>query len=472
MEASVWKTKPFKHQAKAFDLGHKQKVYGYFMEMGTGKTKVAIDNANFLYQQKEINDVIVLAPNSVYTNWVNEIKNHSKLQPDIFIWKTHNLKKLEKYKYNKFFFLLMNIESLSRNKGVKFLKHQLLKRGDKTLLIVDESTTIKNKRAKRTQELCKISYLAKYRRILTGSPVTKNPLDLYTQCEFLSKDLLGFKSYYTFRNRYAVLREINLGTHSTKIPVKFINTEELEYKLKAFSFRCTKDDCLDLPPKQHYIRNIELSEDQKKIYTRLKREARAIIYDKEVSYTNKLTEIIKLHQVTCGFSKSDTDEIVEFKSNPKLQELESILEETTGKSIIWANYIYNIKQIEKMLEKNYGKESLVSIYGAVSVDDRKRAVENFQNNDGCRFLVGNPSVGGFGLTLTAARNVIYFSNSYNLEHRDQSEDRAHRIGQTFKVSYIDLVAPNTIDELILNSLDGKRDLSKEIMGDNIKRYFD
>ena len=125
-----------------------------------------------------------------------------------------------------------------------------------------------------------------------------------------------------------------------------------------------------------------------------------------------------------------------------------------------------------MLEKNYGKESFVSIYGAVSVDDRKRAVENFQNNDGCRFLVGNPSVGGFGLTLTAARNVIYFSNSYNLEHRDQSEDRAHRIGQTFKVSYIDLVAPNTIDELILNSLDGKRDLSKEIMGDNIKRYFD
>ena len=472
METNVFKTTPFKHQLKAFELGYNQKVYAYFMEMGTGKTKVAIDNANYLFEKKLITDVIVLAPNSVYTNWVREIEAHSKNKPDIFIWKTHNLKKLEKYKYDKFFFLLMNIESLSRDKGVKFLKQQLAKRGRQTMLIVDESTTIKNKGAKRTRQLCQIGGMAKYRRILTGSPVTKNPLDLYTQCEFLSKDCLGFNSFYTFRNRYAVLREIHLGTHSTKIPVKFINIPELEQRLKLFSFRCTKQDCLDLPPKLHLIREIQMTDEQKKIYNKLKKEARAIIEDEEVSYTNKLTEIIKLHQVTCGFTKTDSGEVISFKTNPKLEELKSILEETSGKSIIWANYVYNIKEIIEMLEETYGKESVVSIYGAISVDARKEAVERFQTDDRCKFLVGNPSVGGYGLTLTASRNVIYFSNSYNLEHRDQSEDRAHRIGQTAKVTYIDLLVPDTIDQLVLDSLNNKRDLSKEILGDNIKRYFD
>ena len=103
-----------------------------------------------------------------------------------------------------------------------------------------------------------------------------------------------------------------------------------------------------------------------------------------------------------------------------------------------------------MLEETYGKESVVSIYGAISVDARKEAVERFQTDDRCKFLVGNPSVGGYGLTLTASRNVIYFSNSYNLEHRDQSEDRAHRIGQTAKVTYIDLLVPDTIDQLVLD----------------------
>jgi SNF2 family DNA or RNA helicase len=468
----VCKTQPYKHQLIALSEGHKQKNFAYFMEMGTGKTKVAIDNANYLYEQGEINDVIVIAPNSVYTNWVKEIKNHSKVQPQIFIWKTHDPEKLAVWNYDSFFFLLMNVEALSRDKGIKFLKKQLIKRGNHTMLIVDESTTIKNKTAQRTKSLCKVGLSAKYKRILTGSPVTKSPLDLYTQCQFLDKDLLGFSSFYTFRNRYAILQEINLGTHSTKIPVKYINTEELEQKLKGFSYRCTKADCLDLPPKLHTKRLIEMTDEQTKVYQKLKKEARAIIYDEEVSYTNKLTEILKLHQVACGFSKTDTGEIVSFKKNPKLIELANILEETSGKSIIWANYVHNIEQIKTMLEKTYGKESVVSIYGAISVENRKVAVDRFQDDDGCRFLVGNPSVGGYGLTLTSSRNVIFFSNSYNLEHRDQSEDRAHRIGQTAKVTYIDLVVPKTIDELVLNSLNKKRDLSKEIMGDHVKKYFD
>ena len=467
------KTKPFEHQLKALQLGHNQKLYAYFMEMGTGKTKVAIDNANYLYEQKEINDVIVIAPNSVYTNWEKEILVHSKNKPDIFIWKQHNLNKLKKYQYKKFFFLLMNVESLSRTDGTgaKFLKQHLINRGKNTLLIIDESTTIKNKGAQRTKVLCNLGQYAKYRRILTGSPVTKSPLDLYTQCEFLSKECLGFTSYYTFRNRYAIMKEIFVNGYAQKFPIKYINIPELEQKLKGFSFRCTKKECLDLPDKVMTTRYIEMSAEQQKIYNKLKKEARAIIEDKEVSFSNKLTEIIKLHQVTCGFTKTNEGEVISFGSNKKLAELKSILEETSEKSIIWANYIFNIKEITKMLEETYGKESVVSLYGEVSIEDRASAVRKFQEDPRCRFLVGNPSVGGYGLTLTAAGNVIYFSNSYNLEHREQSEDRAHRIGQEKFVNYIDLVVPKTIDELILKSLKSKKALSKEILGDNLKEYF-
>ena len=470
MLLNVCKTKPFNHQAKALELGHKQRVFAYFMEMGTGKTKVAIDNANYLYENGEINDVIVIAPNSVYRNWEAEIQSHSKNKPDIFIWKKHNLKKLAKYKYNNFFFLLMNVEALSRSSGVKFLKDHLLKRGGESMVIIDESTTIKNKGAQRTKSLVALGLHAKYRRILTGSPVTKSPLDLYTQCEFLHKSLLGFKSYYSFRNRYAVMHEIYTNQHTVKIPVKYINLEELENKLKQFSYRCTKSECLDLPPKLHTQRIIEMSTNQKKFYEKLSRDARAIILDKQVSYSNKLTEIIKLHQVVCGFSKADDGEIIELE-NKKMKELECILEETNEKSIIWATYVFNIKQIVQMLEKKYGKESVVSLYGEISVEDRSAFVERFQNDNRCRFLVGNPSVGGYGLTLTAARNVIYFSNNYNLEYREQSEDRAHRISQKYKVTYIDIVIPNTIDELILTSLKAKKQLSETVLGDDVKKYL-
>jgi len=267
------------------------------------------------------------------------------------------------------------------------------------------------------------------------------------------------------------MKEINLGSYSTKIPVKYINLEELEQKLKAFSFRVTKEECLDLPYKLYSRRNITLSEEQKIAYKQLKDNARAIIMNEEVSFNNKLTEILKLHQVTCGFTKSVNEEIVKFKTNPKIDELMQVLSETDTKCIIWANYIVNIKDIISTIKETYGKESVVSLYGEDSVQDRELAVKKFQNDAGCRFIVGNPSVGGYGLTLTAARNVIYFSNSYNLEHRQQSEDRAHRIGQVASVTYIDFVVPDSIDELILTSLKTKKGLSHQVMGDKIKELF-
>jgi len=262
--------------------------------------------------------------------------------------------------------------------------------------------------------------------------------------------LLGFKSFYAFRARYCVMDSRPVGgNRKIEFPIYYINLEQLEEKILNFTHRVLKKDCLDLPEKMYVQRHIELPDEQRIAYEKLKATAIILLQNDEVSYNNKLTELLKLQQVANGFVKTNDGKIVDFKTNAKLKELMNILEESEDKCIIWANYVHNIEMIKTKLGETYGKDSVVSIYGKDSVDLRNKAVESFQSDDRCRFLVGNPTVGGYGLTLTAARYVIYFSNSYNLEVRQQSEDRAHRYGQTSQVTYIDLIATDTIDEMVL-----------------------
>jgi SNF2 family DNA or RNA helicase len=250
----------------------------------------------------------------------------------------------------------------------------------------------------------------------------------------------------------------------------FTNLNELEQKVKKFSYRVKKVDCLDLPSKVYVKRYVDLKGSQVQIYNNLKTFARAVFEDKEASYTNRLTEIIKLHQVACGYFVSDTGEKKDI-DNPKLDELMNIIEETDGKMIIWANYIHNIEKIIDKLKSVYGDESTVSIYGAVSVDDRQEAVSNFQTNKNTRFFVGNPTTGGYGLNLTAASTVVYFSNNYDLEVRQQSEDRAHRIGQKNNVTYIDIITRQTIDEFIIKALNKKLKISAQTLGEEILEFL-
>ncbi len=465
-----YKTKPFKHQRQSLIEGAKPYNFAYFMEMGTGKTKVAIDNAAYLFQAKRIDFAFVVAPNSVYQNWKKEIDFHCPEKTNIYIWKVTKDKEF-KYEPDKLTFILMNVEALSHASGKKWLEKKLSVHGMRSLFILDESTSIKNLRASRTKALIKLGQLARYRRILTGSPITKSPLDLFSQCAFLDKKLLGYDSFTVFKSRYAVMYSIERGGYNIQIPKYYINLEELEYKLKNFSYRVRKKDCLDLPPKMHIKREIELPLEQREAYEKLKASALIILKNDEVSYNNKLTELLKLQQVANGFVKTNDGKIIDFKTNAKLKELMSILEESEDKCIIWANYVHNIETIKKKLEETYGTDSVVSIYGKDSVEVRNRAVESFQSDDRCRFLIGNPTVGGYGLTLTAAKYVIYFSNSYNLEVRQQSEDRAHRYGQTSQVTYIDLIARDTIDEMVLYNLENKLKLSAQTLGEQVQKWF-
>jgi len=466
MKKFDYKTKPFEHQRTALKKGAQHGVYAYFMEMGTGKTKVAIDNANYLFSTGAITHVMVVAPNSVYRNWIKEIDTHSTFDYKISVHKDKTI-----YGEGTLEWFLINVEALSHKSGVNIISKLINHHGRKMLWILDESTTIKNRSAKRTRNICKLGKLVAYKRILTGSPITKSPLDLYTQCEFLSPDLLGFDSFFTFRARYAVMQQIEMGGRQMLFPKYYTNLDELGEKLKLFSYRVKKKDCLDLPDKLYTIRRVQLGEEQQQVYDRLKRFAYAIINQDEVSFQNKLTEILRLHQVANGFVKSDDGTIQIFDDCPKIKELMNILEESDGKFIIWANYVQNIKTIINKLKEKYGDNSVVSIFGEVSPEDRQEAVTRFQNDSGCRFFVGNPSTGGFGLTLTAASYVVYFSNTYNLEVREQSEDRAHRIGQKKNVTYIDLMAEGTIDEFIVSALDRKLKLSAQTLGEEVKKWL-
>ena len=462
-----YKTEPYEHQRVALKNSAEKTEYAYFMEMGTGKTKVTIDNMAWLYMRRKITASLIIAPKSVYTNWQSEIETHlpDVLKYDVFRWnldKQKNYLKFEKSNDLKIF--LINVEALSTKRGLNACV-DYLKTNKSNMVVLDESTTIKNRTAIRTKNILKLRSLSSIRRILTGSPITKSPLDLYTQCAFLNPELLGFSSYLTFRNRYAEMGDIPVGSNRwISIPKYYKNLEELENKLKGFSSRVRKDECLDLEPKVRQKRNIELEGDAKKIYEKLRTNALAIVQDSTISFSNKLTEIIKLHQVCNGFTKNDDGEIMQLH-NQKLKALEEILEEIDGKVIIWANYIYNIQEIIAFLEKKYGKESVVSIYGAIDVETRKEAVEKIQKDPKVRFLVGNPTTGGFGLTLTACNTVIYYSNNYNLEVRMQSEDRAHRMGQKGTVVYVDIVAKGTLDEAIMKSLTKKGRVAAKTLGE-------
>ena len=464
-----YKTEPFEHQRTALKQGAESQNFAYFMEMGTGKTKVTIDNAAYLFTQNKIKHAIVIAPNSVYLNWVKEIKTHCSVDYNIMAHKVDTMLSPQFADPLKLTWYLFNVEAMSHKSGLKKVK-ELLGEANRTMIIIDEATTIKNRTAKRTKNIIELGKGVAYKRILTGSPVTKSPLDLYSQCAFLDRSLLGHESFYTFRARYAVMHEIDMGGRSVLLPKYYTNLEELEQNIKKFSYRCRKSECLDLPEKlytQHYI---TLKDEHQKAYDKLKRNAWAVIQNEEVSYSNKLTEILKLHQCVNGHVKTDDGNILEF-ADPKLDELLNLIEENEGKYIIWANYIYNIEKIIKVLQDRYGKESTVAIYGSIDAEKRIENVKRFENDDRVRFFVGNPSTGGYGLNLVKASYVVYYSNSYNLEVREQSEDRAHRIGQTKNVLVIDLITRGTVDEMIISALKNKIKLSAKTLGEQAKKWL-
>jgi SNF2 family DNA or RNA helicase len=472
-----FKTKPYAHQLTALDKSWNKENYAYFMEMGTGKTKVLIDNLAMLYDKGKVDGALIIAPKGVVKTWYEqELPTHlpDHIENVSVLWQA-NITKAQQEKLESLFeiesalhILVMNVEAFSTEKGVKFATKFI--NSHKTLMAIDESTTIKTPTARRTKNIIKIGTNAKYKRIMTGSPITKNPLDLYTQCEFLDPWLLDFSSYYAFRNRYAEMKTMHVSGRSIQVVDKFRNLGELSDSVKQFSYRVLKEDCLDLPPKNFIKRHISLTPDQKKVYEQMKKHAIAMLNKKVTTTVSVLTQLMRLHQITCGYVTADDGSIQEVESN-RMNELMSILEETEGKVIIWANYQFSVGDIIEKITKKFGKESYVHYYGLTPQEVRQENIKRFQNDPECRFIIGTPQTGGYGITLTQANTVIYYSNGYDLEKRLQSEDRAHRIGQKKAVTYIDIIAEDTIDEKIVEALRKKIDIASEVLGEELKDWI-
>ena len=472
-----FKTKPYAHQLTALEKSWNKETYAYFMEMGTGKTKVLIDNLAMLYDKGKVDGALIIAPKGVIGTWYNqEIPTHlpDHIESVSVLWQALITKKQKESldclfeTEEKLHILIMNVEALSTPKGTQFASKFLS--CHRAMVAIDESTTIKNSSAKRTKNILSLAKSAKYRRIMTGSPVTKNPLDLYSQCEFLDPWLLNFQSFYAFRNRYAEMKTINARGRSIQVVNYFKNIGELSDKLKGFSYRVLKEDCLDLPPKNFTKRHIVLSSEQRKIYDQMKKTALAMLNGKVTSTVTVLTQLMRLHQITCGHFTAD-DGSTQLVKNNRVNELMDVLEEIEGKAIIWANYQHDISEIKKSITDKYDSGSVVDYYGLTPQDERQDNIKKFQNDPECRFLIGTPQTGGYGITLTAASNVIYYSNGYDLEKRLQSEDRAHRIGQKKAVTYVDLITEDTVDEKIVKALRKKINIASEVLGEELRDWI-
>jgi SNF2 family DNA or RNA helicase len=472
-----FKTKPYAHQLKALEMSWNKEIFAYFMEMGTGKSKVLIDNISMLYDKGKINAALIIAPKGVVKTWYDsEIPVHMVEHVDkkVVLWQAL-INKTQQSKLDTLFragidlrILIMNVEAFSTKKGLEFAKKFL--NCHSALVAVDESTTIKNPGAKRTKAILSLSRMSKYRRILTGSPVTKSPLDLYTQCFFLDSFLLDHASYYSFRTRYAIMRSANFGGKSVQIVVGYRNLGELSEKLKPFSYRVLKDDCLDLPKKTFMKRIIQLTGDQLKVYDQMRKTALATLNGKMTTTATVLTQLMRLQQITCGHFKADDGTLQDIPNN-RIEELTNVLNEIEGKVVIWAHWQRDVYKIIEAVTKEFGEGCCVDYFGLTPQNERQENIKKFQEDEKVRFFIGTTQTGGYGITLTAASNMIYYSNGYDLEKRKQSEARIDRIGQEKPMTYIDILAENTIDEKIVKALRKKINIATEIMGEELTAWI-
>lgn len=468
------KCKPFDHQQECLKLSWSREYFALLLEMGCGKSKIAVDTFASLFITGEINGVVILAPKGVYLNWIkSEIPAHMPDEVDYFVapWKA-TMDKKEDARFKQLLkcpekgvldILVMNIEGLNVKRGfeavIKFLETHT------ALSIIDESTCIKNFKAERTRKAWTVGKLSKYRRIMTGTPITQNPLDLFSQFQFLSPGCLKFTSFSAFRAYYAQMGVLVLGNRSFPRIEGFRNLEQLQKDLIPLSYRKLKTECLDLPPKVYQTRYIEMHPEQRSIYEKFKAQAMIELNSATVTSLSALTTIMKLQQIACGHVVDDNG-MTHDLPNGRMDALEEILEEVSGKAIIWCVFRRDVELVRDRLIELYGKESVVTYYGGTSDDDRATALRRFSGKESdadCRWFVGTASTGGMGLTLVDSNTTIYYSNGCKLLDRLQSEDRNHRIGQTKTVDVIDIVCTKSTDERIVKLLKGKKELASLVL---------
>lgn len=449
-----------------------------FVTGNTGKSWIAINTFGYLFNLGRIDAVVVMAKKGEYANWSRyEIPAHLPdfIKREVLLFQgakaasaSHRdaFKSLIRNDPKRLPILVINVESLIH--GGKKALEAFYRAHPRVMLVMDESTCVKHYDSKRSKESYFWAAKSKPKRIMTGTVVTQAPMDLWGQCMILAKGILGYTSYFSFRNTYCKMTTEYLGSRSFQKIVGYQHLEDLAKRVKLFSTQVLKEDCLDLPPKIYTQRVVPLTPKQEVIYNQLRDEAMLELEGHELEVVNVLAMIVKLHQIVCGQLKVGDDEYISIE-NDRLETLVELLEDFNGKAIIWATYRQTIVDVIKLLQEKFGRESTVGYWGGVEDKERAENVEAFKHGK-ARFIVANPAM-GFGNTWTEATLVIYYSNSYNLEHRLQSEDRAHRIGQTRSVTYVDFITPGTVDERIVEVLRKKKKMSDLIMDRPLKEWI-
>lgn len=488
MQQFKFKTKPYDYQYNIWNETKSMKAWPLLMDMGTGKTKVSIDTAAYMYSRGYIDAVILLAPCGTYINWVDELAIH---MPDFVPYKTIIWKSVMRKNEEQTFVanytskemclkvFVMNYEAIIQERSRSLLFK--FANSHKVLTILDESSCIKNPKSKTTKYCLELSQLSTAKRILTGSAVDNSPLNIWAQFQFLGNGILGHTSYYSFSSEYAEFKTIVLkaaGPHQGKtreIITGYKNLDKLKAIIQQNATIIRKEDALPSLPEKLYDKiHVPLTPQQKQMYTQLKKESYLLFKNIEEeqgihAVTTKivLTQIVKLTQIAIGFVVTDEGKVVPLESN-RTQTLLDTIELITGKVLIWSYNIYSIECIVNALSETYGKDSVQTYYGATSSDDRARARKDFKaGSEGeSRFLVGNPLAGAYGTNLTGINTVIYFDNVYDAELRNQSEDRCHRIGQVSSVLYLDLFSRGTCEEKVLTALRNKKLTSNFLMASN------
>lgn len=504
LDSYQFKTAPFKHQREALERSWDKEAFGLLMEQGTGKTKVIVDNAAHLYNLGRVNALLVIAPNGVHRNWCRkEVPAHL---PDYIdrrtAWWSSQPNKAERQAMEELWkpgqalrVFTVNIEAMQMDRCLKEVQKfcQLFD----AMVVIDESHRIKTPNITTTKNVMKLRGLAKYRRILTGTPVAQSPLDVFSQFGFLDPYILPTQSFTAFRARYAEIMPQDhpliaairrktgksygptmIATDAAGKPI-YKNLDEPKSVTAAHSFRVLKKDCLDLPPKVFVRKPVTMHEAQRKLYKKLADRVKNGLKEGEEFNTpiNKLQAVLYFQQILSGIIPKPMDvngEGVIFKDhkqNPRIQALLDEVEGTGDQLIVWCRFTHDILAVTDALRSTYGHESTTCYYGEVSDDDRMEAEDGFQAGRH-RFLVGNAAAGGTGLTLTAAAQSHYYSNSFKLLDRLQSEDRNHRIGQTAeRVRYVDYEVEGSVDTKILQAFLNKKDVADAITGDDFSTWI-
>lgn len=475
----LFKTKPMQHQIRGLLLSRDAHAFGLLLEMGLGKSKLLIDTASYLFSNGKINGLVIICPKSITRSWSEQqIPTHlpDSIGRRVVLWGPQTkaldtqLKGLFQLEPLSLHVLIMNTDAVITDRGYDILDKFL--RSHDALLTIDESTSIKSYRAGRTKVLTKLGRLARYRRILTGTPVANRPMDVFSQFEFLEAGCLGIGSWFAFRNRYAVTVTRYLNGRRFEEIIGWQRLDELQQNIAKLSFRVLKKDCLDLPEKIYQKRYIELSPEQKKYYEELKKQAMTELASGTlVAAPLVITRVLRLRQALCNLAPAGPGE-VEFISpmDPRLNEVLALVDEAGAQKIlIWSCFTASILKLVAEINKAEGAGTAAAFYGEVKAAERQVLIDQFQDPESkLRVLVLQPRTGGEGITLTAATLVIYHDNDWGLKVRQQSEDRAHRIGQTKSVTYVDLIAKDTVDEVIVGALTDKKNLAEVVTGDALR----